>query len=733
MTSTPLVRAPLRCAPLRAAAHFFPRILACTAILALLLPLTTVAQAPRLIPAPREIATPDAPQRFRATISFGTLTDPEDRVAAREFVDAMRERGVRAELSTPVRAWPVQLHRRDTPAASELLANTKLTFDSAMVAEGYVLLANERGAHIVAATDEGTFYALQTLKQLFTGAGDQVTFTPALVRDWPAMRWRGVQDDISRGPVPTLEYQKRQVRLFATYKINVLSPYFEHTLAFRSNPLIAPPGGAMSRADVKELVEYAARFHVMVIPQQQTFGHLHHALKLELYAPLAETSHGHVLAPGQPGSIALAKEFFAEIDSMFTSPFWHLGADETFELGKGQTKARVDSAGAGPVGVGAVYVEYLRDIEAALRTPGKRFLFWGDIAMNSPALVGTLPKDMIAVAWDYGKRDRFDGFLKPFRDVGMETWIAPGVSSWNRVWPNYAAALPNIQGFAREGQAGGSTGMLNTTWDDNGDAIFEQVWQGILFGAAAAWQSGEASIPRFQEAFGLQFHGDTTGRIDAAQLHLQRAHTTLQESRAGDASSYLFFVDPYTDEGLVDLIRLRPVLSRARVHAESALVLLAQARSQRHLRELSALDAMELGARRIDWLAAKFQFADEIAAAYVRADSAGRAGTATWLDLAELSGINGRLQDMRDGYVLTRELFERSWRAENRPYWLQNDLARYDAEIITWVQRINALDRARRRFARERKLPTPEELGIPRALLPPVGADAGVPPRPRRD
>jgi hypothetical protein len=411
---------------------------------------------------------------------------------------------------------------------------------------------------------------------------------------------------------------------------------------------------------------------------------------------------------------------------MFPSPFVHLGADETFELGKGQTRSRVDSAT-----LAVVYLDYLKQIEATLRRPGKRFLFWGDIAMNTPALVPSLPKDMIAVAWEYAASRNFDRWLKPYRDAGMETWIAPGVTSWNRVWPNNNIALPNIQGFAREGQAGGATGMLNTQWDDNGDGIFEQVWLGVTFGAAAAWQSGESSIPRFRDAYGLQFHGDTTGAIDAAQRHLDAAQAALQESRAGDASSYLFFVDPYTDEGVVDLIRLRPVLSRVRVQAESALVRLAQARQQRHLRELTAVDAMELGARRIDWLAAKFQFADEIAMAYARADSAARAGTATWLDLAELSGINGRLQDMRDGYVLTRELFERSWRAENRPYWLQNDLARYDAEIITWVQRINAMDRARRRFTRERKLPTPEELGIPRALLPaPTEAGATVPPRP---
>jgi hypothetical protein len=667
---------------------------------------------PRLIPMPREILRADAPARFAAVITVDPTTRSADRDAARDLVEGLRERGLRAELTDAPRSWHVRLLREESPAARRLLQELDLPFSDAMTAEGYVLAADDRGAHVIARTDAGIFYGLQTLKQLFTGTGDHALLHPAVIRDWPAMRWRGLHDDISRGPVPTLEYQKKQIRTFAAFKINVYSPYFEHTLAFRAQPLIAPPGGAMSRDDVRELVAYARRFHITVIPEQQTFGHLHHALKLELYAPLAETPHGHVLAPGQAGSLAFTKSTFDEIFELFPSPLIHLGADETFELGKGQTKPRVDSLTIGPV-----YVQYLQDIERTLRRDGRRFLFWGDIAMHHPELVQQLPRNMIAVGWEYGASRNFDRFLKPFRDAGMETWIAPGVSNWNRVWPNYAAALPNIQGFAREGQAAGATGMLNTTWDDNGDAIFEQAWHGVLFGAAAAWQNGESSIPQYQRAFGLQFHGDTTGAIDAAHRHLSAAHSALQESRAGDASSYLFFVDPYSEEGVFDLLRLRPVLARVRVHAESALVLIAQAREQRHLRELSALDAMELGARRTDWIGAKFQFADEIAQSFGRVIDPARTEPVTWVDLAELTGINGKLQDMRDGYVLTRELFERSWRAENRSYWLQNNLARYDAEILNWVQRINAMDRARRRHARARILPTPEEIGIPRALL----------------
>lgn len=698
---------------------------------ALLLPAALTAQAsvepaspPRLLPMPREIVRYDGSALFRAQISIAPGSERADIEAAEDFAASMRERGFQAALHATSRGWHVTMLRNGSEQARRVLAQLSLRFEAPMREEGYILVTDTTGATIIAETAAGAFYGLQTLKQLFVGAGTSARLHRVTIRDWPAMRWRGAQDDISRGPMPTLEYQKRQVRLLASYKVNTFTLYFEHTLQFASQPVIAPPGGSMSRADVAELVAYARRYHVTVIPQQQTFGHLHHALKLELYADLAETPHGHVLAPGQPGTLQFTRGIFAEIDSMFPSPFVHLGADETFELGAGRTKPMVADSG-----LGRVYINYLRDIVNTVRQPNKRYLFWGDIAMNSPELVSRLPKDLIAVGWDYWSRSNFDRYLKPFRDAGMETWVAPGVSNWNGVYPNSNTALPNIQGFIRDGQRAGATGVINTTWDDWGDAIFEQVWYGLVFGAAASWQSGESSIPAFQASYGLNFHGDTLGAIDAAQRHLMAAHAALQRSGAGDAGSYLFFLDPWSDEGVIETLRLRPHIAQVRIHAESALVQIARARTQRHLREPSAVDAMELGARRIDWLGMKFQIADEVAqGVYALATL----DTVTWKELAEFTGINGKLQDMRDGWVLTRELFERSWRYENRPYWLGNNLARYDVETQRWVDRINAMDAARRKFTRERTLPDPQAVGVPSALArPPLPPAAGGSARPQ--
>ncbi|HJP85955.1 MAG TPA: beta-N-acetylhexosaminidase [Gemmatimonadaceae bacterium] len=662
----------------------------------------------RLIPQPREVTVEGAPLSIAKGITIGRPNNAEDRFAATDLATALKDRGIRVVNGETGPGTRVVLMRADAAAARSLLRRRSLAIDSAMRDEGYVIIPDGNRLVVIGATAAGVFYGAQTIKQLVVGDGDQARLYRATIRDWPAMRYRGFHDDISRGPVPTLEFQKKQIRTLAAYKVNVFSLYFEHTLAYDSNPLIAPPGGAMSHADVKELVTYAANYHVDIIPEQEAFGHLHHVLKYEIYSPLGETPHGHVLAPGQPGSLPLIRQMFGEIFSLFPSHFVHLGADETFELGRGQTAERVKT-----VGLGTVYLDFLRQIADALRPSGKKFLFWGDVALSSPELVSTIPKDLIAVPWTYGADTSYVRFIKPFRDVGMETWVAPGVSSWNRVYPNNANALINIQRFVRDGQRLGATGMINTSWDDDGEALFNQTWYGDLFGAAAAWQSGESSIDAFASSYGKVFHGDLTGKIDEAQRRLSAAHALLSSARVGDASNYLFWLDPWSDEGRSMAQRIRPYTHDLRILAESTLVLLDQAEPG-ITRERDAIEAMKLGARRMDFIGMKFQFADEVVQMYDRATDT--ASKAPQRDLADITGVNGRLQDLRDGLSLIRDEYEKAWLRENRPYWLRNVLARYDLATQMWIERADRINLARQEWYRSRKLPPAASLGIPASM-----------------
>ncbi len=554
------------------------------------------------------------------------------------------------------------------------------------------------------------------------------------------MQYRGLSDDLSRGPVDTLAFQKKLIRTLAAYKDNLYSPYFENTQQYASNPLPAPPGGSISAADARALVAYARQYHVMVVPDQESFGHLRHMLVYEEYQPIAETPHGAVLAPGQPGSLQVISQMFTELAQLYPSPFLHVGADETVELGMGQTKQAVDSQS-----LAQVYLNFMQQIDTALRPLNRRLLFWGDVAQDAPALLKAMPasfkSNTIAIAWEYNPNPSgFAKYLKPYTEAGFETWVAPGINNWSRVYPNYNYGLDNIQQFTRDGQRIGATGQLNTNWFDDGEALASNNWYGILFGCAAAWQQGESSIPEFQQSYGPVFHGDRTGKLDQAQMELMAAHALLKTDGkgVGDGSDGLFWIDPWSQDGETIAAKLRPILPQLRLHAERAIDLIAQARAAypaptgpavyspadqfpsdpTSLREPDAIDALELGARRFDFIGLKFQLADEIAEGYARAqtdatssDKKTRALTAR--ELTDINGVDGRIQDIKDGYSLLRGLYEQSWLRTNRPYALRPVLEHYDYTIALWLGRMDRVRSVQRQWSSDRILPPAADAGIP--------------------
>lgn len=683
--------------------------------LLLLLPVAGAASAtarPPLIPQPREFkARPDVSLRGGVRV-LAPGGDADDRFTASNLKEALQARGVHVrDTDSAFRLW---LLRDTSPRAQRILHEEDLGFSAPMQTEGYVLISGRHDAWVIGHTAAGVFYGAQTLAQLVTPGGEGPILRGAAIRDWPAMRWRGVHDDLSRGPVPTLEFQKQQIRTFAAYKLNVYSPYFENTMQYASNPLPALPGGSMSVEDAKTLVAYAAKFHVTIIPEQEAFGHLHKVLTWQQYAPLAEIPDGAVLAPGQPGSMQLIAQWFDELADTYPGPFLHIGADETAQLGQGQT--------AGPVqqrGLGAVYIDFLSAIHEKLAPLHRRLLFWGDMAMHSPDLVPRLPHDMIAVAWTYDPEPNgYASWLTPYTHAGMETWVSPGVNNWNRVWPNYDMALHNIQGFVSDGQQAGSTGMLNTIWDDDGEGLFLEDWYGVLFGAAAAWQPGSSDIAQFQSDYGPVFHGDASGKLDEAQRALIAAHQALERAGLEDGRDSYFWVDPWSPEGQEIDAKMQPVAAEVRLDAERAITLIAQARGAGSLRENDAVDAMDLGARRLDFLAEKFQLADQIAATYRNLSngvSQHDPNVHVSRDLWNISGNNGLCEDLRDGYSYLGARYSDIWLRENRPYWLANVKARYDIAADLWIERSAKLAAARDGWGNSHTLPAPSEIGIPAA------------------
>jgi hypothetical protein len=150
------------------------------------------------------------------------------------------------------------------------------------------------------------------------------------------------------------------------------------------------------------------------------------------------------------------------------------------------------------------------------------------------------------------------------------------------------------------------------------------------------------------------------------------------------------------------------------------------------LRETEAIDALELGARRMDFIGMKFQLTDEIAAGYQRADAMQnttdkKQRMAVSRELSDINGINGRIFDIIDTYSLLRDLYEQAWYRSNRAYGLRPVLEHYDYAIGIWYERSDKLRSAQRQWSDIRTLPSASELGLPAPpVMPPVTPSAPV-------
>jgi hexosaminidase len=500
---------------------------------------------------------------------------------------------------------------------------------------------------------------------------------------------------------------KRQIRTLAAYKVNLFGLYMEHVFDFASQPLLAPREAALTPKEINALVDYARKLYVTILPEQQTFGHLHHMLKYEIYSEVAERPHGHVLTPTKEQSYDIIKAMYADLVPLFPGSFLHVGGDETFELGRGQTAARVTE-----VGLGRVYVEHMQKVSAILQPYHKQLMFWGDIALKYPQLLSILPKEMIAVPWDYDPKPSYDSIIKPYRDAGLRVVVAPGAQNWNQLWPDLDSGYINIRNFVRDGQTLGAMGMLNTTWNDDGEALYGMAWPTLIFGAAAGWQSGESNVDQFKNDYDWAFYRNAADATFRATLeNLDRGHQALARIKVDTETDDLFWIDPFTPEGSRMMQKLAPAAPEMRLGAEHALESLYRSHAKAHANQETLAD-MTLAAWRWDALGMKAEFTQEINQFYWDAfqnqTDADRVGG----DLEEITSINARLEDLRDATTRVGQMYREAYLREYGPYWLDNVMVRYDAMAREFQNKIVAVRQARRQYNATKVLTQPQELGF---------------------
>ena len=572
----------------------------------------------------------------------------------------------------------------------------------------------ESGARLVSVTLRGSLTEAQNKSVKKSGAKNRPMdsarnlelICPAVaIRDWPAMKWRGVSIDISRGSIPTLNFMENQIRVLAGFKINMYALYMEDVFTVPGNAIFAPPD-ALTPDEIRELVGYAQKYYVTVVPELETYGHLHNVLRYDVYSQLAEVPHGSVLTPTQPGSYDLIGKMIAAMAPIFKGPFFHIGADETFELGRGQTKDLVAQKG-----LGQVYLDHIAKLDEMLKPYHKQTMFWADIAEHFPELLPTLPKDLIAVIWTYGNKDSYDERLAPFRNAGLQIFVSPGISNWRHVYPDFDGAYLNIRNLTRDGQKFGALGMLNTDWKDWGGPLNGMDWPGFVFGAACAWQPGESSIDEFRDSYDWAFYRNTDHTFEDILNKLADTNSMLDGVKMNGTYTSYFWADPFSQAGADYATTAGPVLHDMRVEAEQAWESLIENRGKARA-NADTMDDLIFAAHRLDFFGMKLQYTTEMSEAYWDAFMNMSDRRRVERDLQVLSSMNGDLQDLREGLTGLRDEYAQRWREENREYWLGNVTIRYDTMASAVQEKINEINVLEDNYSRLGQLPTPESVGF---------------------
>ncbi|WP_340021533.1 family 20 glycosylhydrolase [Paenibacillus sp. FSL K6-1096] len=377
------------------------------------------------------------------------------------------------------------------------------SYNSLLSEEAYELQINEHGITAVYGSPQGAYYAVSTLKQLLQQYGRSLPYLH--IQDKPDFGARGLMLDISRNKIPQLETLCHIADLMADLKLNQLQLYIEGApFAYESFPQVWELETPVTGEEILRLDAYCRERYIELVPNQNSFGHMEGWLIRPEFNSLAEIPEGFMLPdhmydsdlypeglfmhPGtfntqEPEVLKLLGTMYDDLLPYFSSKLFNVGCDETYELGLGASKAQAEATGKG-----ALYLSFLQKIHALVKERGKTMQFWGDIILQHPELIGSLPKDIIAMEWGYSAAHPFEADTLKFKEAGIPFYVCPGTSSWNSLTGRTDNMLANLRSAAIHGKRNGAIGYLITDWGDFGHWQHLPVsYAGFVSGAALAW------------------------------------------------------------------------------------------------------------------------------------------------------------------------------------------------------------------------------------------------------
>ena len=394
------------------------------------------------------------------------------------------------------------------------VAGETFRFSPEMIPEGYFLMIQSKRVLLFAQEEAGLFYGIMSLLQIWERFSRE-GIPGMVIKDYPAFSWRGVSDDISRGQVSTMDNFKDIIRFLARYKYNIYMPYMEDVMVLDTYPDIAVGRGALTKNELVELQTFADRYYVQIIPIFQTLGHYENILNMPEYQKYAEYPGAASLNISSKAADAFLFNMLEEVMPVFRSPYFHIGADESWDVGLGATRKLKNE-----IGIAELHARHYNKVYEKVRKADRKVLMYGDIILRHPEILERIPKDIIIVDWHYWPTDSYPS-VKRFREAGFQVLVSPGIHNWRRPFPNLNSAWINIANFNRRGQEEGALGSILSNWGDYGGPNFRELnYLGYIYGSETSWSPTVTDKYTLDGRYFWQYFGTDDSRLQSLFLHL---------------------------------------------------------------------------------------------------------------------------------------------------------------------------------------------------------------------
>ncbi|MEA3081280.1 MAG: hexosaminidase [Sphingomonadales bacterium] len=347
--------------------------------------------------------------------------------------------------------------------------------------EGYHLRAAGRYVLIEASDPRGLFYGAQTFRQLITDKSGSRGVPSVEISDAPRFRWRGLLIDEGRHffGKPTL---LKIIDQMAAYKLNVLklhlTDYEGWRLEIPTYPKLTQVGSLVdgkpeyfAAADIRQIVQYAAERHIIVVPEIEMPGHAGAAARSY---PEFFDKEGGAFNPANPQTYDFVRAVLTEVARLFPAAYLDFAGDEVSdETWKGMADVDRLKAEQGLKTTKDVQAYFGRKVVGIIESLGKRAMAWDD------QVEAQAPKSVVIQWW---RRDRPDVLAAAAKN-GYDLVISPA----DQLYFDYHQG-PGEPGAPWEGNKGGPQSIAKMlAWEPVPDSFSPEESARVLGIEACVW------------------------------------------------------------------------------------------------------------------------------------------------------------------------------------------------------------------------------------------------------